>query len=282
MVSMDFQPTARSGWRPATGKLVPVVATWVKAGLEDRIMLVLVINANEPSRSVLEQQIRQLGVLAMGAGSLQEALPLMRATAVDRVLIDCQSPETLSADALQALNDVAGNQPQFIGITRDSQVEALAALRAAGLGHFVPPGPDQEQLRQVLLQPAQQSHDGDEPAEPLMNQARLEDLLEISRISGRESVEAIVDTFVQSSETRLVEIQLALEAADQATLRRIRHGWAGISGSLGAGRLAQTLKTLDPVEMLHSDEYSRELLARLRLEFDDTRAFFAAFTQGLI
>ena len=246
-------------------------------------MLVLVIDANETPRSLLEQQVRQLGCLAMGAGSLQQALQLMRATAVDIVLMACELPQTNLLEALHALKDVAGNQPLFVGITSGPPADELAPLKAAGLTLFLPPDPHQEQLRQVLLAAAPDSAgacvDGLEV--PLMDSERLEDLLEISRFSGVDATREIITTFVESSEKRLSRLQQLLEAKDQAGVRRIRHGWAGIAGSLGAARLARTLQTLDPADMLQSPEYGLEVLAQLRVEFDDTREFFDSFANGL-
>jgi HPt (histidine-containing phosphotransfer) domain-containing protein len=221
--------------------------------------------------------------MAMGAGSLQQALQLMRATAVDVVLMACKLPETNSLEAWQALNDVAGNQPLFVGITPGLPADELAPLQAVGLTLFMPPDPNQEQLRQILSTQAPDSAGACEDAleMPLMDSERLEDLLEICRFSGVDATREIITTFVESSEKRLALLQQLLEARDHAGVRRIRHGWAGIAGSLGAGRLAQTLKTLDPAEMLQSPEYSLEVMAQLRVEFDDTREIFDALAHGL-
>jgi CheY-like chemotaxis protein len=246
-------------------------------------MLVLVVDSNEPSRSVLELQLRQLGVLAMGASHLQEALQILRASAVDVVLMASQQPGEGLLNDWQALRDTAGKKSRFIGITPNPQSQALLELQAAGLTEFLPSDLDTELLGRTLAAapPATGSDSPGVEECPLMDHTRLEDLLDIAQISGADAVRTILDTFFKSSEERLEQMQQALQADDEATLRRIRHGWAGIAGSLGAMRLTDSLKRLDPVEMLNSSAHRKEVLSRLKSEFEDTRAFFDAFTRGL-
>ncbi|NRB37526.1 MAG: Hpt domain-containing protein [Pseudomonadales bacterium] len=100
-------------------------------------------------------------------------------------------------------------------------------------------------------------------------------LAELRSIMG-DDFQLLVDTFVNDSEQRIVALQEAVDTADAELLRTSAHSFKGSSLNISAGRLTALCKDLEDRGRESRLDGAAEVLAGVRVAFDDIKAYFAA------
>jgi signal transduction histidine kinase/ligand-binding sensor domain-containing protein/CheY-like chemotaxis protein/HPt (histidine-containing phosphotransfer) domain-containing protein len=214
---------------------------------------VLLAEDNSINQKVALLMLVRMGYRADVAGNGFEVLEALRRQRYDLILMDVQMP---GMDGLEATRRIRAElppdrQPRIIAMTANALREHQEACRAAGMDGFLAKPVLLEDLRAAFLragcemtaleedEAAAQAVPKLRPAElPVLDPGRLASLRRLGELTGRPLAREVVDGFVKETPLRLERLRSALVRGDAEELAFIAHSLKGISGQLGALRVA--------------------------------------------
>jgi len=245
---------------------------------------VLVIEDNAASRLLLGHQINALGSDSVTAGSLSEATDWLHIRPIHFIFIDLHLGDNQDFDHFATEISQLKRHPQIIGITATLDSEAQQICSLLGINEILSKPIQTEVLRAVLddldhkgktEDQIQTQHNPD-----FLDERRLEEMRELAKYSGPESIEKVILSFNQNSQQRLLKLWQAIISKDYKTIHQVCHGWRGIAASLGANELADMLEDL---EMNQQQQYS-DLIAqfsKIKNSYKDSSKALDAFKATL-
>jgi CheY-like chemotaxis protein len=228
----------RDGEQIRSGKLAPV-PVYPPAGTK-----LLIVDDHPVNLAMLKRQLKILGLEADTASSGVEALAKWRREGHSLVITDLQMPEMDGysfARAIRGEQDQA-NRPTVVAFTANTHSEALDRCMDAGMDDYLTKPAELVTLRAKLKQwlgidAAIKTAPGDRAAgasgaNPI-DRARIEQLA-----GGPQGIAEVLAQLESGVRADIAALQVALESANGAALRRAAHRIRGSALTIGAVRLA--------------------------------------------
>lgn len=234
---------------------------------------VLIVEDNPVNRTVITEQLVQLGHLPDAVENGFAALDRLAAEAFDLVLMDMQMPGISGPDTTRRLR-AAGCTLPVIGVTANASTEDRRVCRAAGMTGFLPKPVTLARLAEAIAEatspdPAQLPVAGPvspPPSRPV--NAQLEDLV---GSFGVARVIALLDQFDASLPETGTDLMHLLAVPDAARTDAVLHTFKGAALTLGLTASGEMAQAMRPPAVL-TDASVQALLAQVRQDLSETRA----------
>jgi signal transduction histidine kinase/DNA-binding response OmpR family regulator/HPt (histidine-containing phosphotransfer) domain-containing protein len=219
----------------------------------------LLAEDNAVNQEVVGAMLANCGCTLQVAADGEEALQLLRQTAFDLVLMDCQMPRTDGFEVVRRLRHAGGRQlatradVPVIALTANALAGDAERCRAAGFSDYLAKPVRRDELLQTLLRwlggPARAPVPLPAAAAPaaaaVLDMAAIERIRDMQRRGAADLLPRLRSMFADSSARLAENIETALAAADGEALRLAAHTLKSASGNLGAARLAQRCAELE-------------------------------------
>ncbi len=227
--------------RRMTGQLrtAPTVAEAEAEG-----SLVLVVDDHPVNRMLLQQQLRSLGYAAETAGDGHDALAHWGSGRFGLVLTDCQMPRMNGYELARKIREreAAAGMPRtpVLGCTAMALEDERAKCLAAGMDDVVFKPVDLPQLLDALHRwkplPARRARTDARREHSAVDTA----LLEATWGSDARTIQAIVDSYLNSVREDYAGLHEAVARRDLEAVRELAHRMLGASGMVGARGIAES------------------------------------------
>ena len=210
--------------RVAGGERAPVPVS-APAGTK-----LLIVDDHPVNLAMLKRQLKVLGLEADSASSGAEALAKWRVERHHLVITDLQMPEMdgyAVAHAIRAEQD--GHQPTVVAFTANTQSEALERCIDTGFNDFLTKPAELPTLRKKLVQWLGTGA----AAASAIDRARIQQLA-----GGAQGIAEVLAELESGVRADIAALQVALESANAAALRRAAHRIKGSALTIGAEKLA--------------------------------------------
>ncbi|HEX2059277.1 MAG TPA: response regulator, partial [Thermoanaerobaculia bacterium] len=208
---------------------------------------VLVVEDNSVNQLVALGQLQRLGHECVVAAGGREAIELLRESAFDLVLMDCQMPDMDGYEATRRIRQLDGPSSKIpiIAITAHALAGEREKCIAAGMNDYLAKPVSLEQLGAVLRLWANKSSSAPTESTPdmlvddehqVLDRERVSSFLAISR-TQEGFLDGLVRTFRQDVPSRLDALRAAAASGDAHDLALAAHALKSSSGSVGARRM---------------------------------------------
>jgi two-component system, sensor histidine kinase and response regulator len=242
---------------------------------------VLVVEDNPVNQQVAAAMLRKRGHAVTIAENGQEALDALRAAAFDVVLMDVQMPVMDGLTATRAIRADPGLADlPVVAMTAHALQEEQQHCRDAGMSAYLakPFKPHELfaavegwQARPATTPPAA-ADDPDAPVDLARFRAAMRDA------GVEDAVETMLDVFLRDAPTRMAALASAIERADAREIEATAHAFKSASGTIGAGRLANLLKTAEFAGRNGQPGRAAETLNALTSEYDAVMTYLSTVT----
>jgi signal transduction histidine kinase/CheY-like chemotaxis protein/HPt (histidine-containing phosphotransfer) domain-containing protein len=243
---------------------------------------VLLVEDNPVNQRVAVAMLEGMGCHVDAAPNGREALSLRERNSYDLILMDCQMPvldgyqTTVELRRLEAESGTESRIP-IIALTANAVEGDRERCLAAGMSDYLSKPFKREQLRDriehwlgtaAVAASDQVSASSDEPqTEPeggaTLDKAALNLILEIESPSCPDLLGKLVQTYRETSQELLEEIEASIEAGDAERLSSAAHALKSSSANLGASALAALSLELEQLGRAGTLAGAKDLFARL-------------------
>ncbi|MDP9068216.1 MAG: response regulator [Actinomycetota bacterium] len=250
---------------------------------------VLVAEDNQVNQKVAAAMLAKLGyrtdIVANGA----EAVEALSRIPYGAVLMDCQMPEMDGYEAtLEIRNAERGKtRTPIIAMTAAAMAGEREKCLAVGMDDYVSKPVKLDELSSVLARwvpsnaadPAdgQGADDVDVPGEPpTLDPQIVLQLRALGEDHGSDLFTRMAELFLTESARRLEVLQTAIAQGDVATLKQEVHALKGVSGTLGAARVAYRCRELEEAIASGEADLDPAALDPLREDLAAVKSAFSA------
>jgi CheY-like chemotaxis protein len=241
---------------------------------------VLLVEDNPVNQRVAQLFLERAGCDVVLAADGSEAIAALENARADLVLMDVQMPVMDGLTATRRIR-ASGSRIPIVGLTANAMREQVEECRAAGMDDVLAKPIDRERLDAMLERyaPPVGTRTGRHvvrPAErtlverPDVNPARFREVTMDDPVLAR----GLVESFVESMESRLQELETALSRLDLETAGRAAHTVVGASANLGASRM-------EAIAVKMEEAAGRQDAAALREQLPNLRARYKAAAEAL-
>jgi len=286
-VMSSAQDTSREAAHGAFARPAALVTRHtLKESKARRRRRILVADDNETNQLVAVRMLQSLGFHVDVAANGLEAVEAVHRIPYDAVLMDCQMPEMDGYAATRAIREAqpaTGRKIPIIAMTAHAMQGDREKCLAAGMDDYLSKPVRTEDLRVVLQgwtahaaekKPARPPRAVPRPSRGPVLDTKV--LAELRGSDGGAFLGMLIDKFLQEVPIRLASLREAVTRADPQGLEKAAHSLKGSSGVLGARAMSEICRSLEENGRSGSLGAAPDLLARLDLEFDQTRAALEA------
>jgi CheY-like chemotaxis protein len=218
---------------------------------------VLVVEDHPVNRLLAVRLLERFGCSVDVAADGAEAVELTAVYDYSAIFMDCQMPTMDGYEATERIRrrEAGGEHVPIIAMTANTMEGDRERCLAAGMDDYLPKPLHAEALAEALGR----ALDGEHALTPLLDSARLEDVL---------SMDGIAQLFVDETRPRIEGLGKAIAAGESDAAKRLAHTIKGSSASVGATRMAELAAELE-----NQAAGDRGQLLRLH---DELRQAFAA------
>jgi len=238
---------------------------------------VLLVEDNPVNQRVAQLFLERAGCDVLLAADGVEALAALAGSRVDLVLMDVQMPVMDGLTATRRIR-ASGSRIPIVGLTANAMREQVEECRAAGMDDVLAKPIDRERLDAALAQyaPPVGTRTGRHvvrPAErtiaerPDVNPARFREVT----MDDPGLARGLVQSFIDSTEKCLRDLDSALERQDLEAAGRAAHTLVGASANLGASRMEAVAATMEAAAGRRDVPAMKELVPALRARFSAAR-----------
>jgi two-component system, sensor histidine kinase and response regulator len=243
---------------------------------------VLLVEDNPVNQKVAQAMLAKLGMPVVLANDGREAVDLVQGQDFDLILMDCQMPVMDGYEAtaaIRALPAGRGEQLPIIALTANAMQGDRQKCLEAGMDDFLAKPYSMVQLQMTLQRwltgveqdaPAGEAH---QPARldgaatiPAINMKVLETLRELDPDGGMGLARQIVQTFLESAQQRVEDVEQAIASSDSTMLGQAAHALKSSTANVGAETLSGLYKQLEKLGREQRIDEARELLDDVRRE----------------
>jgi len=233
---------------------------------------VLLVDDMAVNLQVAAAMLKRLGLAVDSCQSGDEALLAAGAQRYDLIFMDCQMPGMDGYATTHALQIRLGTAcPPIVAMTANAGAKDRARCRDAGMVDFLTKPVDlaalQSLVQRLLCAPS---------ASPVGDDRLALDTFESLRGSlGDAAFEALLEVFISTVTARIDSLELAWRTGELATVRRLAHAITGVSGNVGAAKLASLVAAIE-AETAQAPAFDAQRIEALRAALGDVSAAFAA------
>ncbi|WP_151636261.1 response regulator [Noviherbaspirillum aerium] len=232
---------------------------------------ILVAEDNTINQKVVRQLLVHLGYRADVVANGAEALDALERQTYDVVLMDVQMPEMDGLEATRRLRArFDGGGPRVIAMTANAMPGDREKCLAAGMDDYVSKPVELDDVRAALMAAASPSQAG-KPEDVVIDQQRIDQLLELQDEDNPTIVADIIQLFINDSPRHLEAIAGALAEEDAKKVQAACHRFLSSIENLGAVRMRPACMELERMGKEGALEGGHDLLDELQKEFDVAR-----------
>jgi len=211
------------------------------------------VDDNAVNQKVSERLLTRLGLRVTQAWNGIEALGILRQQRVDVVLMDCQMPIMDGYAATRAIRQPGSgmmdpNVP-VIAMTANALSGDRERCLAAGMNNYLSKPIDPQRLLTLLEELHLKVHSM--PPDEAADSAGSWDIEALKAACGddAEFLRDLLETYLTSTESLLVDIERAASRQDVVALKRLAHQLKGASSTVYAGGVAAAALMLEVSEL---------------------------------
>ncbi|MCR6637139.1 ATP-binding protein [Devosia sp.] len=198
---------------------------------------VLVVDDNAINRDVALGLLQKLGVVAEGAANGREAIASTEVSNFDLILMDMQMPQMDGLEATRILR-ASGLTIPIVGLTANAFESDRVACIEAGMDDHVAKPVTKDKLVSQLSKHVRAS-DVATTTEPTMAAVDEDYQQGLKEALGEEEFVRLVEEFVSSSESMLLQAEMAISEGLADELDRTLHTLKGAALTLGFRSIAE-------------------------------------------
>ena len=243
---------------------------------------VLLVEDNAVNQLVALAMLEDLGCEVVVAADGEEGLSQLEQSKFELVMMDCQMPgmdgfaATRAIRAAEAQSD--SRHQKIVALTAHALPSDRKACLDAGMDGYLTKPLTIDRLRETLDE--WMTHDmetpvlraADPPAKPagsVLDQAALDQLLDLEQSVGPGLVASAIEVFVESSSELLAKAEEALRDEDAESLAGVAHTLKSSSAQLGALNLSALCKELETRGRTGSIHGCAEFVTRISAELQE-------------
>jgi len=254
---------------------------------------VLLVEDNAVNQLVALAMLEDLGCEVVVSADGEEALSQLERSQFELVMMDCQMPGMdgfAATRAIRAAEAESGDSrhQKIVALTAHALPSDRKACLDAGMDGYLTKPLTIDRLRETLDE--WMTHDmeapvlraADPPTKPddsVLDQASLDQLLELEQSVGPGLVAQTIAVFVESSSELVAKAEEALRGEDAASLAGVAHTLKSSSAQLGALNLSALCKELETRGRTGSVDGCAELVTRISAELQEVHE--ALMVEGL-
>jgi len=204
---------------------------------------VLVAEDNAVNQKVAVRVLEKLGCRPDVVPDGRQAVEAVRKTPYDLILMDCQMPAMDGYEATREIRklEAAGRRVPIVALTASAMESDRQRCLAAGMDDVLTKPFRPAELAAVLglWAPTARPADPGQAPRATIDSSALDALRALQGEDEPDLVAELVETFVREAPDRLGRLREAVARGDRAEARAIAHAFKGMSGQLGARRLAE-------------------------------------------
>ncbi len=234
---------------------------------------VLLVEDNPVNQRVAQLFLERAGCDVLLAADGSEAIAALENSRADLVLMDVQMPVMDGLTATRRIR-AGGSRIPIVGLTANAMREQVEECRAAGMDDVLAKPIDRERLDAMLeryappvgtrtgrhvVRPTERT----QVERPDVNPARFREVTMDDPVLAR----GLVESFIESAEKNLQDLETALSRLDLKTAGRAAHTLVGSSANLGANRMEAVAVKMEEAAGRQDAAALRDLLPTLRARF---------------
>jgi len=213
-------------------------------------MRILLAEDNPVNQRVTTYLLHKLGAQVRCVGNGVEAVRALRDESYDLVLMDCQMPEMDGYEASMRIRQpgtgVKNSAIPIIALTAHALATDRDKCIAAGMNDYLSKPIDPVRLENALIRAV----GGREGREPVEKQPTVQPLFNASALLARTGedpafMRELIAIFAQSAAENVAALKLAVDAGDDASVRRLAHSIKGASANIAAELLTHRAEALE-------------------------------------
>jgi CheY-like chemotaxis protein/HPt (histidine-containing phosphotransfer) domain-containing protein len=214
--------------------------------LAERLPLrILVVEDNAVNQQLVLLMLQKVGYRADVAANGVEALEALERQPYDAVLMDVEMPEM---DGLEATRRIHGRSPRerrphIIAVTANAMQGERELCIQAGMDDYIAKPIHIDELTAALSRARQRP--GASPQTSSVDEAVISKLVSSLGEQGRESVAALIETFLGHVPKQIATLSTASARGETDDVRREAHTLKSNAASFGALRLAELCRELE-------------------------------------
>jgi signal transduction histidine kinase/DNA-binding response OmpR family regulator/HPt (histidine-containing phosphotransfer) domain-containing protein len=277
-VASTFESRAtQGGARVTREQLVPTSAPEPSTATATTAPYVLVVDDNAVNQKVAGRMLERLGCRVALAGDGAQAIAACRDESFALVLMDLQMPVMDGLQATQHIRQMQRTGPRtpIVALTANAMPDQVALCFSAGMDDFLSKPIDTQKLNAIVKRyGAPENRIAVESPAPVHTDAPI-DFARVREIAGedREFAEALVATFISSSQEIYSEIRFAQKTGQFEALARAAHKLKGASDNLSAIKLRDYARQLETEATTISAQQMEQVIGGIEMELQRLQQF---------
>lgn len=240
------------------------------AGAPDRLaerlpLRILVVEDNAVNQQLVLLMLRKVGYRADVAANGVEALEAVERQPYDAVLMDVEMPEMDGLEATRRIHRLLPRErrPHIIAVTANAMQGERELCIQAGMDDYIAKPIHIDELAAALSRAPQRSVSRPPSA---VDEAVIGRLASSLGEEGRESVAALIETFLDHVPDQIARLSAASERGETVDVRREAHTLKSNAASFGAIRLAELSRELETAARNGALDGASDLVDRIATE----------------
>jgi CheY-like chemotaxis protein/HPt (histidine-containing phosphotransfer) domain-containing protein len=233
---------------------------------EQRPLRILVVEDNAVNQQLVLLMLQKVGYRADVAGNGVEALEALERQPYDAVLMDVEMPEMDGLEATRRIHESLSRErrPHIIAVTANAMQGERELCIQAGMDDYIAKPIHIDELTAALARVPRRP--GTSPPPSAVDEAVIGKLVSSLGEQGRESVAALIETFLGHVPTQIASLSTALELHETDVIRREAHTMKSNAASFGALRLAELCRQLEAGVKAGTLDGASDLIDRIASE----------------
>jgi CheY-like chemotaxis protein len=276
-------------WHTQTNPIITRQYLQERRGCETR--RILVAEDDGVNRMVAVHLLKRLGYQVDAVNDGREAVAAWQSERYDLIVMDCQMPVLDGYRATREIRSLEtdGRHIPIIALTANAMPDAERQCKAAGMDAYIAKPIDRDQLEACLdryfVEDAGPSRAGPQRQDRLAAPAGAADqenapvdlnALRLLAAGDPEFQRELVQTFIETGNTALEQIEQALERGDTAELARTAHTVKGASAHMRASAVTGCAARLETAARRGDGQSVPELAGALRGSLEEAMEFLRA------
>lgn len=237
---------------------------------------VLLVEDNAANLRLTSLQLQRLGYTVEMVTEGSQAVQLLQERPQDfkLVLMDCQMPGMDGFEATRRIRAAEGQERHIpiIAMTANAMLSARDECLAAGMDDYISKPVTLVSLSQVVDQWSAPLQDEPEEAaaieEPILDQRVLDNVRQLQEPGEADFLTEMIGLYLTDAPLLMDRIRRSLKVNELAGARKAAHSLKGISGNLGARRLAEMCDRMERLAEVEELAAVQDMLENMEMEFE--------------
>jgi CheY-like chemotaxis protein/HPt (histidine-containing phosphotransfer) domain-containing protein len=232
-------------------------------------ILILLAEDNSVMQSLTLKQIARLGFCAKAVRNGEEVLVAIKNDSYSLILMDCQMPILdgfKTAKAIREIEKDTGIRVPIVALTASASDEDRLSCLKAGMDDYLAKPVNQKQLHEILNRWCTNRNEilPKECTSDILNESIL-DMEQLESLYGKDSLQNILQSFLQEAESLLTAINIAASQRDLIELKTQTHQLKGLAAVMNVKKLEAICVSIEQ----DAKNYDWEAINKARQDTDE-------------